>query len=353
MKTAIRRTRRRRRRGVFDRWDPHSSYSQLALRFRCKRNYKDQYIDGHTVKGDHLEWGTILHNAVRRINAMARDSKDGIGPEDLERVLSSRSLTTFKHFNWYKGGCDGLEKYAELVNQERGTIVALEMPVEIQVPVQVRRRGKMVTKVIKFRSFIDRVDRLRDGRYRFWEYKSYGALRSREEVLQDFQNNTYNAQIRRHFGYHGKIICVYYSILLGKWFEVEFDVKDAIQTERYIADGIKGQLTDKTFEPTFNDRCGDCRLMQTCPEFKKQMSWMDGTVLTASPQMLSEMKAASKIYNERAAKIQMLLATRIDREGPEIIENGWRAFFSHQKGHKVAAFETAPSSTMRIQRVSR
>ncbi|KKN69425.1 hypothetical protein LCGC14_0441520 [marine sediment metagenome] len=335
-------------RGMFDKNFPHDSYSQIAQRMRCPSQYEWIYKLGHKMEGLYLELGAVLHEGAREINELAKNSADGIGPDELAQVLSHPRLTTFRDFGSYKSGCFALQKYAEMVNEDRRTIIDLEMPVQFQVEVLNRRTKRK--RLVKFNSVIDRIDRLKDTRYRFWDYKLVGAIRSREELKKDIQMNLYNLQIRRHYGYQGEIVCFYFSLLTGRITECVFDESDAVATERFVIGSIGDQLADTKFEARFNDRCWECGRRSWCAEFKRHTAWTESQILEPTLRAYVESKAAIKVFTERKKMLGDMLGVRIDQEGPEIIEEGWTAYYSHHPAHTVAAHDVAASEVLSVTR---
>ncbi len=339
-------------RGVFDRKYPHSSYSQLSLRLRCPKLYEWVYRFGHKLKSRVMQFGKVMHELFYDLNRAAMAAPDGIGPEDLDKVMADPRLVGFEDFGWYITGCNILRRYAEGVNKERDLIVEVELPLVLTVDVRSKITGRR--RRMKFTGVVDRLDKLKDGRYRFWDFKLGGGIVSPSDLLREFQPNSYNMHLRDHLNFHGKIVYTQYSMLSGKSSECVFDEGQAADTERHIRTKVAEQLGDIKFPARFNERCSDCpvELRRRCKEYASGAAWVDGKVLNGNLLQYANILSAIKAHMAHRDKALAIIKARIVNEGPEIIEDGWMASYSHLDGHTVESFEVAPRSVLRVSRDS-
>lgn len=334
------------RQGIRDRRHPHASKSQLSLAEDCRRLWRHVYLEGHDDPGEPAEIGVAVHAAGAQIDEIARDSRDGIGPDQVDEILGGRTLASIRRFHDYAQIREGLEKYAVDANAERRVIKGIEFPFTIEAHVP---SGRGRTRRVDIVGVIDRFDRLPDGTIRVWERKTWKMIQSAKEIRLSLEANLLAMLVRDHFNHSGKVVVRYHCVTLGKYIDATIEEQSVESTRRFVLGRIESILADRDFRPTFGPRCGNCPLRGRCAEFKEKSTFGGGLLLEATPAMLAKVTANVKLWSDAEKKVRSMLSRRVAVEG-DIVQDGFRAWLDQREGHHVDAFDVGPSSVLMVRR---
>lgn len=347
-------------RGLFDPKDPHESFSQIILGAQCEARYNWEYVQGHESVGRLAEIGRIGHKAIEYINRVLMLNKEqGIDRADIE--AAKEILVGFKDYGHYSNFCEWMETYAAKANEERESIMGVEVEVQANLDLG---NGQF----IPIRGKIDRVDKGENlGECTIIDYKLWGVIPSREELEAEFQMSLYNWIIRGD-----RKICARFELnplrtFKKKWVSVfhdltmesKADINDAEDAGRYAKEMILKMIeshkrANGRYPETFNRRCMSCGRVKFCKTFIREMG-PTGLKLITKPSLPEYVRYKDKLAVVTQIKEQVgeALKNRISEYGQPIVEGGFRAELQHHEGGQEVSFVKGPWTALSVKKVGR
>jgi RecB family exonuclease len=237
------------------------SASAIKTYEQCPRKYYFNYIEKAPKKQwEHFDLGNLCHKTLELFHLEYMDS--GTSKKTLSKLMSSSFAEARKSFPNIRDEMaldakDMLAKYLEYVKKHGMPVVkGCETPFDFSLGDNILVRG-----------FIDRVDILKDGRFRIIDYKTTKSVK----YLDEFQLSVYGIWLQNQHpnvdAFNGAYVLLRHGSSLK---EYSFNAEDIEKTKKYLVECAGKLRTENTWTAIPTMLCNWCDFKEICPA---QQAW--------------------------------------------------------------------------------
>lgn len=159
----------------------HLSYTQIKDFINCPRYYFLKYHEKKTSADNFpLQFGSMQHAVVARINEVIMKSKDEVSFEDIEKIFETEIKKYHFDLTAYQKGKENMRAYTLKTVAEKAIILEAEHPFRYTLKSGAIIEGR-----------IDRVDIPGPDQVEIIDFKSGALIPSNEELKRDLQLKIY------------------------------------------------------------------------------------------------------------------------------------------------------------------
>ncbi len=228
---------------------------------QCPRKYFFNYIQRAPKKQwDHFDLGNICHKTLEIFHKIYK--KEGTKKRSLDKIMSyafSVIRQDFKHVtdSMLLEAKNMLLDYLQFVKKNGMPIVkGVETPFEFNI-----------TEDILIRGFIDRIDIMKDGRFRIIDYKTTKNVK----YLDKFQLLVYGLWLQREYpsvdSFRGSYVLLRHG---SKLKDYDFNINDVEKTKKELITYAKNIREENDWTPIPTILCNWCDFKEICPS---QQAW--------------------------------------------------------------------------------
>lgn len=237
------------------------SHSSITLYGECPRKYKFRYVDEIPEKPRHFfSYGQSIHSALEFFYGAKSDV-----PPTLEQLLASYKQT------WVAKGYRSQDEEAEYFDQGKALLKLFhgKHAKDFKPPLHVEYEFALEVDGVPVRGFIDRVDKLADGRLAVLDYKT-GKKLATSRIDIDPQLTMYQMGCESLLGAEVGELIFYHLPSLKEHRALRRSQPLVDELRRRVVDTAEG-ITKERFDPKPLDTvCKWCDYKPLCPIFKNQ-----------------------------------------------------------------------------------
>ncbi len=276
----------------------------------CPQKYKFKYIDKIPEKPKHFfSFGQSVHLALEFF----------YGVKTLPPPSFNELLAYYKE-NWVSGGYRDESQEAEYFDQGKQLLTRFydKHIQDYSIPFFVEYEFKLNVEGVPVVGFIDRIDKLPDGRIVVLDYKTGKAL-ALERVLTDAQLTMYQMACEELLGVEVAKL-VFYHVPSLKEQAVERHSRSLVEGLRTRIVSTAEAITKKSFDPKPEERkCYWCDYKPICPVFKGQIVNQTGVEsedkLSALIDRYGELQQSKAQLEEQAADLKKAILAELAKKG--------------------------------------
>ena len=238
------------------------SASAIKTYEQCPKKYYFNYIEQIPKKQwDHFDLGNLCHRALETFHGIYM--KEGLTKKKTLNNLMSHSFSVAR--NEFKNMNDVLvseakEMLAEYLKLVQKTGMPIVKGVELSFTFN-------LTDNVLMRGFIDRLDVLKDGKFRIIDYKTT----KNDKYLDDFQLLIYGLWLKKEYPHIKSFKGAYVLLRHGCRFkEYEFNIDDIEKIEKKLIAYSNKIREEDQWTPIPTALCNWCDFKNICPS---QNSW--------------------------------------------------------------------------------
>jgi RecB family exonuclease len=238
------------------------SASAIKTYEQCPKKYYFNYIEQVPKKQwDHFDLGNLCHKTLEIFHGIYM--RDGLTKKKTLSNLMSHSFSIarndFKNMNdtLVSEAKDMLAEYLKVVQKQGMPLVkGVEQSFTFNL-----------TETVLMRGFIDRIDVLKDGRFRIIDYKTT----KNDKYLDDFQLLIYGLWLKKDHPDIKSFKGAYVLLRHGcKMKEYEFNIEDINKIEKKLISYSEKIKTENQWTPIPTALCNWCDFKDICPA---QSAW--------------------------------------------------------------------------------
>jgi len=235
------------------------SYSSISRYKQCPLLYKLSYVDG--LKGEpHLElsFGSSIHEALYYFYSVVPP------PPTLEGVISALEDS------WVPDGYSSRreeQKYLKYAKRLVEEFYDLNID-EYKIPIAVEQRFDVEIGGYPVMGYVDRVDKMENGRAEIIDYKTGVSIKSIAQVSRNQQLSFYQIGVEETLDL-GVDTLTLYHVRSHTPVRSPARTKEELQKIEGLVRKVGTGIEDEIFEPTPNNWC-PCDFPENCPEYKKE-----------------------------------------------------------------------------------
>ncbi len=231
---------------------------------QCPRKYFFNYIQRAPKKHwAHFDLGNICHNTLEIFHEVYM--KEGTEKRSLKQIMSYAFSVTRQNFKHVEDSMlldakDMLMDYLQFVkNNGMPLVKGVETPFEFNI-----------TEDIVIRGFIDRIDVMKDGRFRIVDYKTTKNVK----YLDAFQLSVYGLWLQREYPNIDSFTGSYVLLRHGSKFkDYDFNIEDVEKTKKELIEYATNIREENEWTPIPTILCNWCDFKEICPAQQMQQSW--------------------------------------------------------------------------------
>ncbi|MEK7382181.1 MAG: PD-(D/E)XK nuclease family protein [Elusimicrobiota bacterium] len=269
------------------------SHSSITLYGECPQKYKFRYVDEIPEKPRHFfSYGQSVHSALEFFYG----AKSPV-PPTLERLIASYQET------WVAKGYRSAAEEAEYFDQ--GKVLLKEFhgkhAKDFKLPLHVEYEFALEVEGVPVRGFIDRVDKLADGRLAVVDYKT-GKKLAAGRIDIDPQLTMYQMGCESLLGAEVAELIFYHLPALKEHRALRRSQPLVDELRKRVVDTAEG-ITKERFDPKPLDTvCKWCDYKPLCPIFKSQ--YADVPMAPAKASGEPELAVLVDHYGTALAKVE-------------------------------------------------
>ncbi len=262
------------------------SHSSIYLYRDCPKRWHFKYIEKIPEKPKHFfSFGKSMHSVLEYFYNVQT-----LPPPDLEKVLKNY------HKNWLTEGYQNETQEADYKAQ--GERILREYYAKhidrFRIPYFVEYRFNLEVDGVKVVGFIDRIDKLDDGRLSIVDYKTGKAI-PKSRVAQDQQLTMYQMACEELLGLKVEEL-TFYHLPSQTALTVGPHKKEQIAVLREKIVDTAEQIKAEKFVPKPEERkCGWCDYKPLCPAFKHEFAKQSNGAAEEQPALRSDEKLAKLV----------------------------------------------------------
>lgn len=228
---------------------------------------------------DPLRFGSVVHDVCERYHEAYMRGEEL--PEPLELFDEVWSEHNCADFEYYELGRENIEDFIErTLYDRRGSTISVEFAfvldlntLEIYPITENTPKDQWVDKIldlghVPFVSKIDRIDKIEDGIYEVYDYKTNVIPYTRDEVESSIQLRLYDVAVRALYDDAEHVRCAYDMFRHGRQYVV-FDQEDRDAVVQYSINTWNQIQNTNEPEERINKYCCWCHRRDECDEYKK------------------------------------------------------------------------------------
>lgn len=262
------------------------SHSSIYLYRDCPKRWHFKYIEKIPEKPKHFfSFGKSMHSVLEYFHDVQT-----LPPPDLEKVLKNYNE------NWLTEGYQNEQQEADYKAQ--GERILREYYAKhidrFRIPYFVEYRFNLEVDGVKVVGYIDRIDKLDDGRLAIVDYKTGKAI-PKSRVAQDQQLTMYQMACEELLGLKVEELTFYHlpsqtALTTGPHKQEQI----AVLREKIV--DTAEQIKAEKFDPKPEERkCGWCDYKPLCPVFKHQFARQANGAQEDMPALRSDEKLAKLV----------------------------------------------------------
>jgi len=236
------------------------SFTQISLYQSCPLCYKLQYIDGLKPKDKwYFSFGLTMHQCAEYFFKVKVPP-----PPSLDELLQ------FYEENWLSAGYESPEEETKYKDYGREILSRFwEIhSASFQVPIAVERMFNIDIEGVKLRGFIDRVDKLQNGKLSILDYKTNKELFTVDDLKKDLQLTLYQLAAQRLWQLPVEKLTLYHLRSNTPCSCEPRDEKQLEEASQLVLE-VAENIAQERFPATENQYC-PCDFPEHCPYYRHQ-----------------------------------------------------------------------------------
>ena len=303
------------------------STSRAKSYAQCELQYDASYNKGLRQEGEHLSFGTIIHETLENFHA---DPTQDI----LELFDKSWTKSSLTNLEYYKDGRLMLNEYLDEPSYHANPIAKDsegKLCLEKYFRIPLDKKGEVIGSGV-----IDRIDYINANTCEVIDYKTSRLPHTRGEMEEDLQLSFYNLAINEMYPQYDN---VFLSLLFTR--HKKLTTTRAPQDLEIVRDYLVNVFYQIKYnddpQPRLNKYCGYCSIKGDCPLYKnltQEQRLLFGDIPDSEKLIWEELentKTKAKILTDRRYELENALKTQLkeaDAEG--VIIGGKKLYLSPQ-----------------------